>query len=87
LTTHRIHVDGDGPAYTVTGAVQIAATAAPVQAAALALRQQGAHDRDIVATRFGGCTICPAQNGAILRPRKPVSNADLRAAISSGSRF
>jgi hypothetical protein len=57
--------------YACTGAVNILNTAAPIIDAALALRDAGHPDSDILSITSGECSIIPQTIAAILRPRPP----------------
>ncbi len=55
--------------YAVTGGVSILSTPTPVRDAALALREAGHPESDLIAVASGDCTFVPQTIGAILRPR------------------
>jgi hypothetical protein len=66
--------------FAVTGAVSILSTSTPVRDAALALRDAGHPESDLIAVASGDCTFVPQTIGAILRPRPapPKFNPELQ---------
>jgi hypothetical protein len=66
--TIRINMISSGR-YAVTGAVSIPPTPTPIIDAALALKQAGADDSDLLSVVCGTCTVSDMTLGAITRPR------------------
>ena len=71
MRTHTIRTNQIAAGrYCVVGAgVSILSTSTPVRDAALALREAGHPESDLIAVNCGEITILPVSIGSILRPR------------------
>ncbi len=71
MTTHHVRINMiSSGRYAVTGSVQITDTPAPIQDAALALREAGHPDSDTVAATSGDVAILPHQGGKAARGQR-----------------
>ena len=62
--------------YAISGATAITSSASPIPDAALALRDAGHPDSDLLAVNCGDITILPMSLGSILRPRPAAPKFD-----------